>query len=210
MIEVCVRSVAAGPRSMDRAIAIPADGSRLLVVADGAGGFTGSIEAADMAIAFFSERAACLVRRPEPSTWAAALAELDGRILSEPAAGETTGVVAFVSEGNVVGASVGDSGAWLVADAGIDNLTQGRWRKPLLGSGSARPIPFGPTPFRGRLIVASDGLFKYVKRERIRELALSGHVDEAVSALVQDARLPSGGLHDDLAVILCEQAGDAV
>jgi hypothetical protein len=67
----------------------------------------------------------------------------------------------------VLGASVGDSEAWLVGEATIARLTNGQVHKPLLGSGRAIPVGFGPVPLAGRLIVASDGLFKYCTEQRI-------------------------------------------
>src|SRR5690606_33522593 len=42
------------------------------------------------------------------------LRELDGRIQRDPDAGESTAVVAVILDGQVVGASVGDSEAWMV------------------------------------------------------------------------------------------------
>ena len=66
--------------------------------------------------------------------------------------------------GNVAGASVGDSGAWLVnpASGRFVDLTANQHRKPLLGSGRARITPFfhsKKATSRDVLLVASDGLF---------------------------------------------------
>jgi PPM family protein phosphatase len=105
---------------------------------------------------------------------------------------------------SVRGASVGDSGAWLVGPPGLADLTDSQRSKPLLGSGTCRPTAFGPVDLDRRLIVASDGLFKYAPRERIRQSALAGPVELAVQALLDAVRLPRGGFQDDVAVVLAE------
>jgi hypothetical protein len=49
--------------------------------------------------------------------------------------GMSTAVVAEIVDGQVVGASVGDSCAWLVSLGEVSDLTERQVRKPLLGSG---------------------------------------------------------------------------
>jgi hypothetical protein len=53
----------------------------------------------------------------------------------------------------------------------------------------------------GRLLLATDGLFKYARPDDIRKNAARG-----VDALIDSVRLKSGALHDDAAVILIESA----
>ncbi len=108
----------------------------------------------------------------------------------------------LLSNGHVWGASVGDSGAWLITASSVLDLTQDQRRKPLLGTGAAMPVGFGEVPFTGRLLLGSDGLFKYVRHEHIRDLVRSLAPMEAAAALIEAARLPSGGLQDDIAVIV--------
>jgi hypothetical protein len=110
--------------------------------------------------------------------------------------------VVVVEAGRVFGASVGDSSAWLLAAAGVTDLTQYQKSKPLLGSGNATPIGFGPLPCVGRVLVASDGLFKYVPYDRIRNLASTLPLADVPATLVAAARLRSGTLQDDVAVIV--------
>ena len=114
-----------------------------------------------------------------------------------------------VTDGLVFGASVGDSGAWLVGAAGVTDLTQHQKPKPLLGSGNATPIGFGPLPCVGRVLIGSDGLFKYVPHGRIHDLASTLPFDDVPRALVDAARLRSGGLQDDIAVIVAGRHGVA-
>lgn len=84
----------------------------------------------------------------------------------------------------------------------IVDLTRDQKRKPLLGSGNAIPIGFGPLACVSRLLLGSDGLFEYVPHERIRDLSNSLPLANAAAALVDAARLPSGALQDDVAVIV--------
>jgi PPM family protein phosphatase len=75
--------------------------------------------------------------------------------------------VVVVNEERVFGVSAGDSSAWGVNGSTIDDLTAGQQRKPLIGSGAASPVTFDRPVRPGTLIVSTDGLFKYVTRERI-------------------------------------------
>ena len=54
----------------------------------------------------------------------------------------------------------------------------------------------------GRVLVPSDGLFKYASPERICALAIQGSVEDAANALANCMRLPSGALQDDVAVFM--------
>jgi len=77
-------------------------------------------------------------------------------------------------------------------------------RKPLLGTGEARPIGFSHPPSPGLLLVVTDGFSNYVKRERLlRELLW---IDFAVlpRKLVEMVRLPSGDLWDDIGIVACK------
>lgn len=117
-------------------------------------------------------------------------------------------VIAIVIEAGVVrGASVGDSEAWIISGGQIVDLTVAQNRKPLLASGEAVPVELGPTPFAGRLLVGTDGLFKYARAERIAAVASAEPVARAVEDLVDLARLSNGSLQDDVAVALLEADG---
>jgi serine/threonine protein phosphatase PrpC len=72
----------------------------------------------------------------------------------------------------------------------------------LLDSGRAVPIGFA-TPLAGTLLVASDGLWKYVQRKRIAAIVLEPELDAATRHLIEAARLQSRDLQDDVSVILC-------
>jgi serine/threonine protein phosphatase PrpC len=195
-MDVAILVEAAGATRQDRADAFPFAGGHVLVVADGAGGIAGGADAAQFVID--------TLRGLDPTRthdWAEVLRQIDSRLSSGPRPGETTAVVAFVTGDQIVGASVGDSGGWMLAGIWL-NLLEDQRRKPLLGTGRAVPVGFGPFPLGERVLLGSDGLFKYVSAERIGELASHPSLERAASDLVRAARLPSGALQDDIAVVI--------
>jgi serine/threonine protein phosphatase PrpC len=60
----------------------------------------------------------------------------------------------------------------------------------------------------GRLLVATDGLLKYVAPARLASIASTGDIRTAVDQLVAAAALPSGNFHDDVALVLAERHGE--
>lgn len=136
-----------------------------------------------------------------PIFWPTVLCQMDQRIAGNGHGGETTAVVAVICDEQVYGASVGDSAAWRIDEEEWYDLTAQQIRKPLIGSGKSQPMPFGPVPMRGTLMLASDGLTKYTKYEGILELVRAEGITSA-RELIDLARLPTGGLQDDTAVLL--------
>jgi PPM family protein phosphatase len=187
-MHVAIQVAAAGRTGADRAAAVPREDGHLLVLADGATGIGGGAAAADAVITAAHDCPADLV---------GFLETLDHQLAR---IGETTAIIALLAHGQLRGASVGDSEAWLVSDSDVIELTQKS--KARLGSGRAEPFAFGPLPCAGRVLLGSDGLFKYVAHERISTLARAGSIEEAATALVAAARLRSGALQDDVAVVL--------
>ncbi len=189
-------TVAYQSRCEDRVKVVELDGGVVIAVADGAGGTGAGAEAAETVIREV-EAAAALERDSE--RWCEILRQTDHRV----GAGESTGVVVARSARGIVGASVGDSRAWLVEDDQLNDLTRGQLRKPLLGTGEALPVGFSHPPSRGLLLVCTDGFCNYVQREALlREILW---IDFAVLArrLVEMVRLPSGGLWDDIGIVAC-------
>jgi serine/threonine protein phosphatase PrpC len=192
-----------GGRGEDR-VHVEQCGSRTLaVVADGAGGTGAGAAAAVMACSIAAER----LRTQGAGTaevWARCLYQVDQALVQT--GGQCTAVVVEISEGRVFGASVGDSGAWLLNGKAVIDLTENQHRKPLLGSDEAMPMAFGPIEFSGRLLIATDGLFKYATESEIATRATGASVNEAVARLISGVRLRSGALQDDVGIILIENA----
>ena len=183
-------------RCEDR-IDVIVDGDRtLIVVADGAGGTGDGHLAAETVI---RETRANFTAIENSTDWSTFLSQLDHRVHS----GETTAVIVDVRPDRILGASVGDSCAWVIDGADVTDLTRTQTRKPLLGSQSAKPAPFWHGPLNGILLVGSDGFFDYAKRDQITPLIGRTDFFAVPSACVDMVRLPSGDLWDDTAIIAC-------
>lgn len=184
-----------GGRGEDRALVRQTGGAVRIAVADGAGGTGSGAQAAQRACEFVCAQAA-------HRSWVEHLEALDTLLL--PQGGETTLVVVEIADGQVWGASVGDSGAWLVRSTDWIDLTVGQRRKPLLGSGEARPVGFGPVMLDGQVLVATDGLLKYQSPQ-----VICAHVRqssaESLDALINILRGARGALPDDVALV-CSRA----
>lgn len=184
----------------DRLVELCASSKMVLAVADGAGGRSGGVEAADLVATLITERGKSLSSQADCER---ILAELDQMIASGKSAGETTAVLAVVSSNGVCGASVGDSGAWLVNGEHIDDLTAHQIRKPFLGTGAAKPVGFRRGACHGTLLLATDGLLKYTSREQIAATIHKTDLIATPAALLALVRYPSGAWPDDVTISLC-------
>lgn len=193
MITATSRVESGGPNE-DR-IFVDRRGAQIIaVVCDGAGnGGRGGV-AADLAIAELKR-----VWQAGFVDWVRVLLSVDQMLLAQAEGGETTCVGIVISDdGWCRGASVGDSGAWMLSRRRpVQDLTAGQDRLRL-GSGRAHPIMF-KTQLMGSMLLASDGLLKYIGVADIRSCAARG-----VDALIDSVRLKGGALQDDVAVILLE------
>jgi serine/threonine protein phosphatase PrpC len=187
----------------DRAEVMVLGDVTVLLVADGAGGRPGGAQAAETVVRVVRESLTGTPRCYDPRFWYGVLRKADEVILADRDAGESTAVVLAVRGPSIVGASVGDSGAWLITEDAFDDLTARQQHKPCLGTGVAAPMPFIRAGAGGTLLVASDGLFKYTGPEAICTAARGGDLDSVANKLVDLVRLPSGRLQDDVAVLLC-------
>ena len=190
-----------GGKGEDRLLVEHYGARTLAIVADGAGGTGGGAAAAAMACSIAAQR----LRTGGIGTaedWARCLYEADQALIQT--GGQCTAVVVEISDGRVFGASVGDSGAWMLNGKAILDLTENQHRKPLLGSDEALPMGFGPIELSGRLLIATDGLFKYATESDIAQRATALSVNDAVDKLIAGLRLRSGALQDDVAIILVE------
>jgi PPM family protein phosphatase len=178
---------------------VPTAQGYLLALADGVGNSGAGATAAEYVVAALTK----LAPAAGSTDWFEALCALDDELSLRGSGGQTTGVVASGDSSRIVGASLGDSCAWLISPAGeMTDLTARQRRRPLLGSGEALPVQFEAELTGGRLLLASDGLVKYATVERICALAIQGTVSEAANAVANSVRLPSGALQDDVAVVV--------
>jgi serine/threonine protein phosphatase PrpC len=194
-----LETVAGNPENQDRGAVIDSYAGLVLAVADGAGGRSGGAEAAALAVELVREKAHEL---HDADACAGLLQSMDQIIAKDSIAGETTCALAVVSEAQIYGASVGDSGVWVIRESGITDLTQGQSRKPFVGSGTAWAIRFAyPRTGPGHLLLATDGLLKYTSPEHIAATCRDDTA-KAARSLIELVRYPSGALPDDVTVIL--------
>lgn len=186
--------VESGGTNEDRVL-LEQHGTRTIaIVCDGAGnGGKGGL-AADLAIAELGR-----ICREGFIDWVRAMLAVDQLLKTQAQGGETTCVAVQISDdGQCRGASVGDSGAWMLRANGVVEDLTAQQDRARLGSGRAHPKPF-KAQLMGRLVLASDGLFKYTRAADVRT-----HAARGVDALIDSARLKSGALQDDVSVILVE------
>jgi serine/threonine protein phosphatase PrpC len=129
---------------------------------------------------------------------------MDAAVAKDSIAFETTCTLAMVTSEEIFGASVGDSGVWLIPEEAIHvDLTQAQQRKPFVGSGSAWPVPFRCRKEVGDLLLlATDGLLEYTSAERIIATCRGHSADVAAQQLIELVRYPSGALPNDVTIIL--------
>jgi serine/threonine protein phosphatase PrpC len=189
-------TVAYRQRCEDRVRIVELDGGVVIVVADGAGGTGAGAEAAETVIREVSASASL---ERDADGWCHILRQTDLRV----GAGESTCVVVARSARGIIGASVGDSRAWMLGDYGVNDLTGDQQRKPLLGTGEARPVGFNHPPSQDLLLVCTDGFCNYVRRETLLREVLWTDFEVLGRKLIEMVRLPSGDLWDDIGIVAC-------
>lgn len=199
-MRVAIKTAAGESENQDRAAVIESGVGLVLVVADGAGGLSGGRQAATMAVELVLEAANNL---RDSTACVMLLQRMDQAIETDKVAGETTCALAVVADSQIYGASVGDSGVWVITENGFSNLTARQSRKPFIGSGVACPISFEYTRTGlESLLLATDGLLKYTSSERIiANCRNSAPPDEIARRLIELVRYQSGALPDDVTAI---------
>ena len=167
-------------------------------VADGAGGMSGGQEASH-AVTQSIRESNILDTLNTPDDFELFLRNLDTSLYLNPEAGETTVVFGVIRKGLIVGASVGDSEAWLFAPDVDYELTSLQYKKSLLGSNEAIPVGFGPVDFCSVLLVGSDGLFKYASHQKLKALLVSPST--SAKEIASLAKVHTGTLQDDISLI---------
>ena len=198
MLEVAQLTRSSAGRGQDRTASRVFGLETWLVLADGAGGVPGGEDAAQG----FVDTVLASGGGPDLTSMMRAA---DTALAQDPRAGLTTGIVAVIGDGMIWGASVGDSGVWLIQPNGCLDLTSHQSRKPLLGSGSANVAAFGPERLDGTLLLASDGLLNYAPAKAIAATVRALPAPRSVEALTDLVRLPNGALQDDVSVLLASE-----
>ena len=168
----------------------------LLCLSDGAGGIGGGSIASRMVCALSSDISS-ISKFSSEVEFELLLREIDAALCNDSEAGEATCVLVLIRAGQATGASVGDSQCWLFEADFEYELSRLQNRKPLLGSGGAVPIGFGPVELNGSIVLGSDGLFNYVKTPNIR-----ASLPEGAEYLVKLAENSTGYLQDDCSAIV--------
>jgi serine/threonine protein phosphatase PrpC len=180
-----------------------------VVLADGQGGRAGGARAAQLACRTTSE---FVLTHPgtvlgDPDSWVGMLGRTDEVVAADPEAGFTTLVGLCVEADHVAGASCGDSAAVAVCRGCAPRvLTAHQFKDPPVGSGEALFIPFElemAAPWR--VLVMSDGVWKYASWDRVWDCAARLSGDELIEELQTAARLrTTGEFPDDFTVVLLE------
>ncbi len=192
--------IANGENAQDRLFVRRFADRVVMAVADGAGGRSGGAEAATLAIEVISQLASDLHSEEDCID---TLLKAHALIEKNDTAGETTAVIAVIDGDEVFGASVGDSGAWIIGEDGIEDLSSEQNRKPFLGCGDIEPVGFSCSELEGTLLIASDGLLRYAGRDRIASAVRKSAFETVCQELVRLVRYPSGALPDDVSIALC-------
>ena len=187
------RAVSPAP-TQDRADVFARGDAAVLVVADGAGGMGDGAAAADLVLDHVRDAVLAVdFDLLAPARWTQLLRELAPTVAR---VGETTVVVVVLVPGMLVHASAGDSEAWLVEPANVVRLGSS---SPRLGSGRESPQAGARSALSGRLIVATDGLFRHAPKDEILRVARTAKFNAVADALIA---LADGS--DDVAVLVAE------
>ena len=100
----------------------------------------------------------------------------------------------------------GDSAALVVSGGKAKELTVGQHKNPPVGSGAAAVVPFAAAVTEPwRVLVMSDGVWKYVGWDRVVEIASRAPGPAVIAELQELARLPgSGRFQDDFTLVVLE------
>jgi serine/threonine protein phosphatase PrpC len=178
------------------------DEALIVVIADGAGGIRGGAAASRFLVdRVRSAITASSVAVEDVGGWRELFQSSDHDLAANHA-GETSGVLVVLGPNGLIGVSAGDSEAWVVTSARVDDLTTGQHTKTRLGTGRAVPVTFQRAALEGVLLVGTDGLFKYAAKEVIARIVRANTLGGIAEHLVELVRLPSGRFADEAAIFL--------
>jgi PPM family protein phosphatase len=170
------------------------------VIADGAGGTSGGAKAADTICSLLP------IKENMAHSWVTWLTQCDEKLYTTKECGLAAAVAFSISDdGLISGVSAGDCDVWIFGQGSPIHLTENQFRKPLLGDGKVSPRGFQAQLTRGVLVVATDGLWKYMSHTSIATIVEAhASIKDAAQALARGVRLPNGSLQDDVAIAICE------
>lgn len=175
----------------------------ICLLADGMGGRANGAAAARAACEATWRAASAL--RPQalrdPATWRSALAAGD-RAAAE-AQGFTTLIGLSADRAQVCGGSCGDSKAFSLVGSERMEWTARQRKNPPVGSGAAAFETFGG-PRCGRILLVSDGVWKYSGLEALERSFRLAAGSEVIDSLRRAALLPASGLPDDFSLIVLD------
>jgi hypothetical protein len=180
----------------------------ICALAVGQGGRAGAALAAQRAVASCQEqaRSQSLPELLNPITSVTIGEEVDQSVRRQPEAGFTTFIGLAVIPSFIVGVSCGDSAVGLLLGEKFVLLSERQYKNPPVGSGGAQFIPFSARldePWK--LLIMSDGVWKYAGWDRITERSRSDSGQALVSGVRDGAVATTGGhLLDDFSLILIE------
>lgn len=195
-------SAPSGVRSQDSVGIYERGDVLVVVVADGGGGMRrGDVASRSIVAVVESAVRDAQFALEDVRPWIDLFLATDACLVANRA-GETSGAVVVLGSRGLLGFSIGDSEAWVVTGAGVDNLTVGQHTRERLGNGQGTLAVFERPQLSGVLLVATDGLFKYAAAPVIAGIARHGTVAQAADGLLELVRLRSGKMADDVTVVL--------
>lgn len=180
----------------------------LCAVADGQGGQLLGGPAARLACQAGMDWASRipLERLSSPTAWVEIIRQADQAAAGDRTVGKTTLVALSVKGNRVDGASVGDSAA-VILELGqpMRLLTEHQKKDPPVGSGAAVGTGFScemVAPWK--LLVMTDGVWKYAGWERVRQAADMEDVQVMLDTLRAAARPRFGRFQDDFTLVVVQ------
>lgn len=181
----------------------------LCALADGQGGRSGGFAAANLAVShsITSARALSANQLADCSAWERVARQADIAVQNDPQAGLTTLVCLSISTDQVCGVSSGDSAALLLMNGKSMILTEKQAKNPPVGSGAAIFRCFSsPLVVPWKLMVMSDGVWKYLGWERLIALSQQSNRNDLISNLTDTVRsLHQGHFPDDFTVAVLQK-----
>lgn len=198
----------AGDTGRSRAGVYPLPTGAVVALADGQDDVAKAARAAETVLQYAEQLAADVNLRANYQVFGAHLAKLDAEIRDNGDASEASMIIAAVSEKGIAGYSVGDCRAWFFNEHGAVEMTGKQQEKPMIGSGTAALTPFAIQSTIGTVLVCSDGLWRNAEHNQMLKIAGDPDIGQATKSLLALPRYPSGGLPDDVAVIICRLEAD--